>query len=111
MARLRSPRHHSRGCRPLSVGRFSSRAAAANLTARKARIRCPGLRRHTGGVNRASKILYRDPPTSAKLPRVNLWVTRQRYVIIQCYHELIFAEMAERAGFEPAVPRERDYDF
>ena len=30
IARLRSRRHHSRGCRPRNVGRFSSRAAAAN---------------------------------------------------------------------------------
>src|SRR4029077_10130936 len=49
----------------------------------------------------ASKILYRDPPASTKLLRVDLWVVTRRHHLSDCNKYINLFVVAEGGGFEP----------
>jgi hypothetical protein len=58
-------------------------------------------------VEGASKVIYRDPPTSTKWVRVSLWVNSHPFYLIYCYSYIQLFVIEEGGGFEPSVPRLR----
>jgi imidazolonepropionase-like amidohydrolase len=64
-----------------------------------------------GAAEGASKIIYRDPPTSTKLVRVSLWVGSHSFYLIYCYSYIKLFVIEEGDGFERSVPGRGDRQF